>query len=118
MYVSKISLFTAQYFPLTAYTETALESVFSSAIEQGGNPRIMLINSPSNPTGQAFNKNDIEMISAFCKSHSITLIRDEIQSDISFSEESSATPCSGSQFNTGQKILAGGLSKVQNTLFL
>ncbi|KAL6900580.1 pyridoxal phosphate-dependent transferase [Trichoderma evansii] len=92
-------------------TETSLESAFSSAVEEGGNPRIMLINSPSNPTGQAFNKHDIEIISAFCKSHDITLISDEIYSDISFSEENSATPCSGSQFSIGQKILTGGLSK-------
>ncbi|KAM0513712.1 hypothetical protein ACHAPE_007538 [Trichoderma viride] len=71
----------------------------------------MLINSPSNPTGQAFNEGDIEIISTFCKSHDITLISDEIYSDISFSEENIATPCSGSQFNVGQKILTGGLSK-------
>lgn len=72
----------------------------------------MLINSPSNPTSQAFNKRDIEIISTFCKRHDITLISDEIYSDISFCEENSATPCSGSQFNVGQKVLTGGLSKV------
>lgn len=77
----------------------------------------MLINSPSNPTGQAFNKNDIAIISAFCKRHNITLISDEIYSDISFSEENSATACSGSQFNIGQKILTGGLSKVRIPTF-
>ncbi|KAL7917606.1 pyridoxal phosphate-dependent transferase [Trichoderma austrokoningii] len=66
---------------------------------------------PSNPTGQGFNKHNIEMISAFCESHGITLISDEIYSDISFSEKNSATPCSSSQFNIGHKILTGRLSK-------
>jgi aspartate aminotransferase len=97
---------------LTACTETSLQLAFLSAIEQGGNPRIMLINSPSNPTGQAFNKKDIEIITTFCENHEITLISDEIYSDITFSEASSATPCSGSKFNIGRKVLTGGLSKV------
>ncbi|KAK1237263.1 hypothetical protein MKX08_002888 [Trichoderma sp. CBMAI-0020] len=92
-------------------TEGSLQTAFSRAIEQGGNPRIMLINSPSNPTGQTFNTGDVEIISNFCKSNDITLISDEIYSDISFSEETSATPCLGSQFNIGRKILTNGLSK-------
>lgn len=102
---------------LIACIEKSLQSAFSRAIEQGGNPRIMLINSPSNPTGHAFDESDIEIISTFCKSHDITLISDEIYSDISFSEQSSATPCSGSQFNLSQKILTGGLSKVYISLY-
>lgn len=85
---------------------------FERGISEGGNPRIMLINSPSNPTGQAYRQQDVEIITAFCRRHNITLISDEIYSDISFSENRSATPCSVSQFNDGQKILTGGLSKV------
>ncbi|KAL7941281.1 pyridoxal phosphate-dependent transferase [Trichoderma barbatum] len=92
-------------------TESSLELAFEKGVGKGGNPRIMLINSPSNPTGQAFNQHNIDVITAFCQRYSITLISDEIYSDISFSEENSATPCSGSQFDNGQKILTGGLSK-------
>ncbi|KAM0250021.1 hypothetical protein ACHAQJ_008790 [Trichoderma viride] len=92
-------------------TVASLESAFTNAVEEGGNPRIMLINSPSNPTGHAFNDRDIEIITAFCQRHDITIISDEIYSDITFSKENNATPCSGSQFKIGQKILTGGLSK-------
>ncbi|KKP06934.1 kynurenine-oxoglutarate transaminase [Trichoderma harzianum] len=92
-------------------TESSLKMAFERGISEGGNPRIMLINSPSNPTGQAYRQQDVEIITAFCRRHNITLISDEIYSDISFSENRSATPCSVSQFNDGQKILTGGLSK-------
>lgn len=97
---------------LTVCEESSLELAFGKGVGQGGDPRIMLINTPSNPTGQSFNQHDVDTITAFCQRHNITLISDEIYSDISFSEEYSATPCSGSQFNVGQKILTGGLSKV------
>lgn len=92
--------------------ESSLEAAFEKGLSEGGNPRIMLINSPSNPTGQAFSQRDIEIITGFCRRHNITLISDEIYSDISFSENYGATPCSTSQFDDGQKILTGGLSKV------
>lgn len=71
----------------------------------------MLVNSPSNPTGQAFSQQDIDIITTFCRRHNITLISDEIYADINFSENHGATPCSASQFN--EKILTGGLSKVR-----
>ncbi|UKZ84009.1 hypothetical protein TrVFT333_011825 [Trichoderma virens FT-333] len=92
-------------------TESSLEMAFQRGVSEGGNPQIMLINSPSNPTGQAFNHHNIDTITNFCQRHNITLISDEIYSDISFSKEYSATPCSGSKFNDNRKILTGGLSK-------
>ncbi|KAL7931376.1 pyridoxal phosphate-dependent transferase [Trichoderma chlorosporum] len=92
-------------------TESSLEAAFARGISEGANPRIMLINSPSNPTGQAYNLHTINIITTFCQRHNITLISDEIYSDIIFSENCCATPCSGSQFNDSQKILTSGLSK-------
>ncbi|RFU73586.1 kynurenine-oxoglutarate transaminase [Trichoderma arundinaceum] len=92
-------------------TESSLEAAFKKGISEGGDPRIMLINSPSNPTGQAFDQRVIHTITAFCQRHNITLISDEIYSDITFSKEHNVSPCSGSQLNNGQKIMTGGLSK-------
>ncbi|EHK19418.1 uncharacterized protein TRIVIDRAFT_156249 [Trichoderma virens Gv29-8] len=97
-------------------TESSLEMAFQRGVSEGGNPQVMLINSPSNPTGQAFNHHNIDTITNFCQRHNITLISDEIYSDISFSKEYSATPCSGSKFNDNRKILTGGLSKVNSFL--
>ncbi|KAH6867576.1 pyridoxal phosphate-dependent transferase [Thelonectria olida] len=92
-------------------TESSLESAFDNAVAQGGNPRIMLINSPSNPTGQAFTETMVETITKFCQDRNITLISDEIYSDITFADEYKTSPCSGSRFNDGQMVLTSGLSK-------
>ncbi|KAH7157959.1 pyridoxal phosphate-dependent transferase [Dactylonectria estremocensis] len=92
-------------------TESSLKSAFDKAVADGGNPRTILVNSPSNPTGQAFTEATVETIANFCKDHDITLISDDIYSDITFAEEHKTSPCSGSRFNEGQMVLTGGLSK-------
>lgn len=73
----------------------------------------MLINSPSNPTGQAFTEDTLETILTFCEDKKITLISDEIYADIFFAhgERTSAFP--GTRLNSGLNILTGGLSKVR-----
>lgn len=91
--------------------ESSLKSAFDKAVADGGNPRTILVNSPSNPTGQAFTEATVETIANFCKDHDITLISDDIYSDITFVEEHKTSPCSGSRFNEGQMVLTGGLSK-------
>jgi hypothetical protein len=73
----------------------------------------MLINSPSNPTGQAFDSDSIEMISTFCRERGITLISDEIYSDISFTPDPAPSPASHGGLDAGQIILTGGLSKAR-----
>jgi aspartate aminotransferase len=90
----------------------SLKFSFEQAIAAGRRPRIMLINSPSNPTGQAFSESTIDTIVGFCRENGITLISDEIYSDIHFDGASCASACAGINFNAGQMILTGGLSKV------
>ncbi|KAH8195636.1 hypothetical protein TruAng_010193 [Truncatella angustata] len=92
-------------------SNSALSSAFDQATSEGANSRIMLINSPSNPTGQAYSDADLERISRFCRNHDITLISDEIYSDICFSEEKGISAGYGSRFKLGKMILTGGLSK-------
>lgn len=75
----------------------------------------MLINSPSNPTGQAFDSASTEMISTFCRERGITLISDEIYSDISFNADPAPSPASHGGLNGGQIILTGGLSKARES---
>ena len=85
---------------------------FDRAVEEGAKPRIMLINSPSNPTGQAFSQATLDEITGFCRDNSITLISDEIYADLTFDEKNRTTPCSQENFNAGRMIMTGGLSKV------
>ena len=92
-----------------------MEDSYEAAIIAGGNPRIMLINSPSNPTGQTFSAENIKVIVDFCKAKQVLLISDEIYSDINFDGESScASPLqqAGSDGSTAPIVMTGGLSKV------
>lgn len=95
-------------------TEAALNSAYSSAVDAGARPRIMLINSPSNPTGQVFSREQVSLVVGFCRKHSIILISDEIYSDICFNTGDAEVSAFGSAFgDTGTVIMTGGLSKVR-----
>jgi aspartate aminotransferase len=94
------------------FTGYSLQASFNRAIEEGAKPRIMLINSPSNPTGQTFSHSTLHEITNFCRDNSITLISDEIYADLTFDEKDRTTPCSKENFDAGRMIMTGGLSKV------
>lgn len=92
-----------------------MENSYETAISAGGNPRIMLINSPSNPTGQTFSAENVKVIVDFCNAKQILLISDEIYSDINFDgEPSSLSPLqqAASGGMTAPIVMTGGLSKV------
>lgn len=91
----------------------SLKKSYEDAKTSGADPRIMLINSPSNPTGQAFDNASIEMISTFCRERGITLISDEIYSDISFTPDPAPSPAANGGLDSDQIILTGGLSKAR-----
>ncbi|KAL2850661.1 pyridoxal phosphate-dependent transferase [Aspergillus pseudoustus] len=93
-------------------TETSLLSAYQKAMSEGSIPRIMLINSPSNPTGHVFSANCIRIIKEFCRSKEITLITDEIYSDICFDEAQKGISAFDSNTDDSETvILTGGLSK-------
>ncbi|CAI9630180.1 unnamed protein product [Alternaria burnsii] len=93
-------------------TAEALEAAYNTAIQQGGQPRIMLINSPSNPTGQVFSEEEVARIVRFCREREILLISDEIYSDICFrTEERNISAFKTAQKDGGEVIMTGGMSK-------
>ncbi|KAI7264260.1 hypothetical protein KC345_g8877 [Hortaea werneckii] len=92
-------------------TALSLQASYDQALAEGASPRIMLINSPSNPTGQTSSAAALLGITEFCRAHNITLISDEIYSDLTFHEQDRTTPCAGENFNLGPMILTGGMSK-------
>ncbi|CAK7223153.1 hypothetical protein SBRCBS47491_005108 [Sporothrix bragantina] len=94
-------------------TAESLEASYTKALAEGARPRMLLINSPSNPTGRVFSEATLQTITAFCDAHEIVLLSDEIYSDIVFDETftSAPSPCGNGAFNTGLKIMTGGLSK-------
>ncbi|CEL03125.1 hypothetical protein ASPCAL04282 [Aspergillus calidoustus] len=93
-------------------TESSLLSAYQKAISEGCVPRIMLINSPSNPTGHVFSANCVQTIKEFCKSKAITLITDEIYSDICFDDAQKRISAFDRNADDSETvILTGGLSK-------
>ena len=57
-------------------TRTELEEVASS------NTKALILNTPHNPTGKVFNKDEMELIASVCKEHDIPVITDEIYEHI------------------------------------
>lgn len=94
------------------FAGSSLQTSFDRAVAEGAKPRIMLINSPSNPTGQTFSQAALDEITGICRDNGITLISDEIYADLTFDEKDRTTPCSKENFDAGHIIMTCGLSKV------
>lgn len=56
----------------------ALESAFSS------NTKLLLLNSPHNPTGKVFSKPDLEYIAQLCVEHNVYVLSDEVYEHLVF----------------------------------
>ncbi|KAJ5988358.1 pyridoxal phosphate-dependent transferase [Penicillium waksmanii] len=93
-------------------TKLSLLSLYEKAVSEDQVPRIMLVNSPSNPTGHVFSTSCAQTIKDFWKSKGIILITDEIYSDICFDESQKGISAFDSATDDPETvILSGGLSK-------
>ena len=50
----------------------------------GPRTRALILNTPHNPTGKVFSRAELEIISALCDQHDVTVISDEVYSEITF----------------------------------
>jgi len=78
------------------------------AHRDGANPRILIINSPSNPTGSMFERTDVEALALWAREEGITLISDEIYAELAHGWREHVSPAS---FFPEGCIVTGGLSK-------
>src|SRR5207245_1142115 len=46
--------------------------------------RVIWINSPHNPTGAVFTRDEVEAIAAICRRHDLWLVSDEVYEDLAF----------------------------------
>ena len=91
----------------------SLEATYQRAIRANASPRIMLVNSPSNPTGQVFSRTVVDTIARFCRDKGITLISDEIYSDLCFNAgDVGISAFRSNPINSAPVVMTGGLSKV------
>lgn len=96
--------------PADAHTLTLekLSEALTQARRQGARPRILVVNTPSNPTGEMFSREDAQAIATWCKTEGITLICDEIYAELAHGWREHI---SLAKFYSEGSIVTGGLSK-------
>src|SRR6266550_7419928 len=89
-------------------TPQALAQAMTRARKGGANPRILLVNSPSNPTGSMFDRADVEALACWAREAEVTLISDEIYAELAHGWREHISPA---HFYPEGCIVTGGLSK-------
>lgn len=73
---------------LRAAASGGAEGTAPSGVPGGGSPaRILLLNSPHNPTGKVFSRAELEQIAAVCREHQLIAICDEVYEHLAFDGE-------------------------------
>ena len=70
-------------------------------------PRLMFLNSPSNPTGLSFTLEELEALGEVCREHRVVVLSDEIYGELAFSGEHHSL----ARVYPEGTIVASGLSK-------
>lgn len=73
--------------------------------------KLLILNSPSNPSGVVFNKEQLTTIGNFCVKHNIFIISDEIYNRLVFNGATSPSMASLSEAIKKQTIVVNGMSK-------
>ncbi len=89
-------------------TPHALSQAMLQARKDGANPRILIVNTPSNPTGSMFERTDVEALALWAREEGITIISDEIYAELAHGWREHISPAS---FYPEGSIVTGGLSK-------
>ncbi|MDA8793566.1 pyridoxal phosphate-dependent aminotransferase [Bacteriovoracaceae bacterium] len=75
--------------------------------QSNSDQRILILNSPSNPTGQVYSQEDLEKLVPILEKYNVIVISDEIYSQVDFTHEHS--PSLASLYT--KTVITGGLSK-------
>ncbi len=89
-------------------TPQALAQAMVQARRDGADPRILLVNTPSNPTGGMFDRTDVEALALWAREAGVTLISDEIYAELAHGWREHVSPAC---FYPEGCIVTGGLSK-------
>lgn len=89
-------------------TPHALSQAMQQARRDGANPRILIVNTPSNPTGSMFDLADVEALAHWACEEGVTLISDEIYAELAHGWREHVSPAF---FYPEGSIVTGGLSK-------
>jgi aspartate/methionine/tyrosine aminotransferase len=90
------------------FTPEALADAAASARAAGASPRILVVNSPGNPTGGMFAREEIAAIAAWARATGVTIVSDEIYAELAHGWRPHYSPAC--LYPEGC-IITGGLSK-------
>ena len=85
-----------------------LDSVYQEALESGRNPKILILNSPSNPLGNISSKEKLKSLAQWAKEKGIYILSDEIYGLVT---HDSFTHHTIAEYYPEKTIIFGGLSK-------
>lgn len=76
-----------------------------------GRTKAIIINSPSNPTGMLYSKDELEKIGEVCKRHNVYIISDEIYEKLIYGDGTHVSMAQVSEELKNQTIIINGVSK-------
>ncbi|MCM1991134.1 pyridoxal phosphate-dependent aminotransferase [Oceanirhabdus seepicola] len=96
--------------------ETKEENEFKYNIDElkaaiNDKTKAILVNSPNNPTGTVYGKEDLEKIAEIAKEHDLVIISDEIYEKLLYGEEKHVSIASLSEDAYNRTIVINGVSK-------
>lgn len=80
-------------------------------IKTNPNAKVMILNSPSNPTGSVYNYSELEIIARICLDHNIFVISDEIYEKLIYDEETHHSIANVSKEMQEMTAVVNGVSK-------
>ncbi|HLZ24921.1 MAG TPA: aminotransferase class I/II-fold pyridoxal phosphate-dependent enzyme [Ktedonobacterales bacterium] len=89
-------------------TPRALDAAVARGRHAGADPRILIINSPSNPTGGMFAREDVEALAEWARRTGVTVLSDEIYAELAHGWRSHVSLAT---FYPEGTVVTGGLSK-------
>ncbi|MGB4589070.1 MAG: pyridoxal phosphate-dependent aminotransferase [Clostridiaceae bacterium] len=75
------------------------------------NTKAIIVNSPNNPTGTVYSKEELQSIADFCKKHDIFIISDEIYEPLIYGEEKHISIASLNEDAYNRTVVINALSK-------
>jgi aspartate aminotransferase len=80
-------------------------------VKKNPNAKVMILNSPSNPTGSVYNRTELEQIAKICLSYGIFVISDEIYEKLIYDGETHCSIASISKEMQEMTAVVNGVSK-------
>ncbi|HPR17042.1 MAG TPA: pyridoxal phosphate-dependent aminotransferase [Candidatus Cloacimonadota bacterium] len=113
-YTSQVEMVDA--FPILLPTNMANDfKITATQLEEAiltlSNPKALILNSPNNPTGSVYSRQELEEIAAVCVKHEIIIISDEIYEKLTYDGLEHVSIASVSPEAKAQTVLINGLSK-------